>query len=93
MRYAQIDEQTTECWLKFKKRMFDMFDVWIDKRNMKINLKRREYNSLPFERKIGYCLAVYQIVKAQVVSHSVLGKSGAQITKRPVGLWLHRYKR
>ena len=73
--------------------MFDMFVVWTDKRKMKINVKQRKYNNLSFKREIGYCVAVDQIVKAQVVSRVVLKKSVAKMAKRPVGLWLHRSKR
>ena len=76
---------------KITKRMFVMFDGSTDKRNMKINMKQRKYNNLSFKRVIGYCVAVDQIIKAQVESHVVLKKSVAQITKRPVGMWLHRY--
>ena len=74
---------------KIFERIFDMFDVWTDIRNMKVSLKRTKYNNLNFKGKIGYCLAVDEIVKAQVVSHIVLKKSLAQIKKRPFGL-LHR---
>ena len=65
--------------------MFDMFDVWTDNTKMKINVKQRKHNNLSFKREIGYCVAVDQIVKVQVVSHVVLKKSVAKIAKILVG--------
>ena len=47
-----IHEMRSDRWAnrrvlaKINKNMFDMFDVWTDKTNMKINLKWRKYNNI-----------------------------------------------